>query len=131
MLSKQLYWIGQKLYVTVIANRSTKELRLRAVRSKAESNREPDVTLAMEERFRSVGIGELEKVYAYLYPNPEDLVNQNEISPGDNKLFNYLSLLKSYTPMYGVRIFWRLRCGLDKLIHNKGEIKKSGFTGQI
>ena len=32
MLSKQLYWIGQKLYVTVIANRSTKQKRIAASR---------------------------------------------------------------------------------------------------
>ena len=48
----------------------------------------------MEARFRSVGIGESEIVYSYSYPNQQDLVNQNEISPGGNKLTNDLSELK-------------------------------------
>ena len=36
----------------------------------------------IDNSFRSVGIGELEIVYAYLYPNQQDLVNKNENSPG-------------------------------------------------
>jgi hypothetical protein len=32
--------------------------------------------------------------------------------------------------MYCVRIFWRLRCGLDKPIHNEDWIKMLGFAGQ-
>ncbi len=38
--------------------------------------------------------GELEIVLVYLYPNQQDLVNQNEILPGGNKLINDLKELK-------------------------------------
>ena len=48
----------------------------------------------IDNRFRSVGIGELEIVYAYLYPNQQDLVNQIENSPGGIQLINDLKELK-------------------------------------
>jgi hypothetical protein len=77
----------------------TEEFRLGTQR-KAELVEESDSILEKQSRFRSVGAGESEVVYAYLYSNQWELVNQNEISPGGNKLiYDLRDLKKAYFHM--------------------------------
>jgi hypothetical protein len=49
----------------------------------------------IDNRFRSIGTGVLEIDYEYLYPNQQDLVNQNEISPANRS--------KNRTVIVGIR----------------------------
>ena len=61
----------------------------------------------LDNRFRSNGIGELEIVYAYLYPNLQELVNQNEILPAGNKLIYDLRGLREDMSPFVVSVhFW-------------------------